>query len=231
MNRRRMSAIDRANRHAAMRYSTIVLATAAFLLSANADAVAQQQSGVIRDMETGEAIEGARIVQVMGEESSDAVFSAADGSFRIRLSGGAPWELLVQRMGYAQRRVMLDGETLEGAAITLMRDAVRLGALEVAAPRDRLDFRIGAYRVTEAGITHPVFSPGHCRYFVLDGVVVRDPRLFLPENRVFDPARRLLQGFLVMRIVDVPLPGVDQRLQDEAAPCLPSIIVRSRAAG
>jgi hypothetical protein len=193
-----------------------------------ASVAAQALTGVIRDAATGEGIPQARVAVEREGRATATVVTDRDGWFRIRAEGGSPATLTVDRIGYVGVRFALERNLAgpDGIEILLERRPVELPGIDAEVERERLELRVAGWLVTEQGL----FPAGRvtpaggrirteCFWRTVDSVVVRDPRLYLPEVTTrYEPARSASSGIQVgrgLRPSEIP----DSRLRRDAWPC------------
>jgi hypothetical protein len=200
---------------------------------------AQDLTGVVRDAATGEGIPQARVAVEREGRAVTSVATDAEGRFRVRMQDSVPVTLVVERLGYMGIRLTLDHELpdWEGLEILLEGRPVELPGIDAEVERERLEFRIGGtgWRITERGLFfHGRDARGmrsqtrDCTYLIVDSVVVRDPRLFLPEVREgHQPSRGYFEGITVYHS-HAPDQIADPRLRRDAWPCAVTGILRKR---
>jgi hypothetical protein len=187
-------------------------------------------TGVVQDSASAAPVAGALVSQVRGERAVVRTTTEGGGRFALRLQGPAPYELRVEQLGYEPATIPLEAEDVaEGEVhISLVAQPVLLEGLGVQTDREKLEFWLGNQRVlvTEQGaFTRYGLATGMCHLYALDGVVIRDPRLLLPEViRSYSPARYVMTetGWLHVPaplMLGGPLGTPDSRLKADAYPC------------
>lgn len=199
----------------------------------------QELTGVVRDAATGNGIPQARVAVEREGRAVVSVSTDADGRFRVKIQDSPPVTLVVERLGYMGIRLTLDHvlPDREGLEILLEGRPVELPGIDAEVERERLEFPIEGAIVTERGL-YPAgrVTPGggairnRCFWKTIDNVVIREPRLYLPEvSERYEPARSASSGVRVSRVTfaeDVS----DARLRRDAWPCGTSYIERRQGA-
>jgi hypothetical protein len=189
---------------------------------------AQILTGVVRDGESGEPLAVAGVVQILEDGSLIRSETDESGRFELRLGGGAPFDLLIERLGYAARRITLDrlADATQGTEFLLWRDPIVLPGVNANVRQDTLWW--STMLVTEAGLRH-VRRGGECYYLTLDGVVIRDPRLFDPKLAAnYAPAQALVPRVPALALQTQKVIR-SERLRREAWPCGTIYVIHAEA--
>jgi len=185
---------------------------------------AQTIRGVVVDSLTREPL-GEAWVAHSGPEGIVAMTTGADGLFEVSVEGEPPFELMVRRVGYLERTLVVGSEDLPGEVrIGLTAAPFGLEGLEVEAERKGPDFRFGIYIVTDTGLVWPGHPEMGCFFVMIDSVVVEDYNLLRPS--VYERYERaqlytagLRREYWVKSVSLMRKYVSDSRLRHDAWPC------------
>jgi hypothetical protein len=181
---------------------------------------AQTLSGIVRDAGTQAPLSAARVMQVMPDGALVRAETDGNGRFQLPLRGESPFDLLIERFGYAARRIEFDLAAVVdgGAEILLWPAPFVLPEISAELGTERLTW--SSFEVTDAGMLPRAGAPYQgCYYLTIEDVVIRDPRLFVPELA----SRYLPAGALVPYVpgisIQTPNEVINSQLRRDAWPC------------
>jgi hypothetical protein len=184
---------------------------------------AQVVTGSVLDAADRSPIRGATVSQVTEEGLISSSETNAAGRFQLSLRGTPPYEIVVARMSFGSRVLLLDSNADYDVPLEILisADPLVLPGVEVEVDNAAERFNFGhAWEVTNSGMNHirPDLFPG-CYYLTMNGVVIRDSRLFMPALAArYEPAATLLnQGWTAQ--VLLPRYVSDRQVRRDAWPC------------
>jgi hypothetical protein len=160
-----------------------IVACTALQLAVAPQSVAAQivVAGTVREERNDRPIAGAAVMQLDASGVVRMVATSDEGSFALLLAGGPPFELFVQRIGFASRRVPLDPAAAEGGLydieVLMVPEPVALGGIATQVARERPEYARVGWQVTEAGRFWRTRPDLPCMYAAVDSVTIKEPPL------------------------------------------------------